>query len=154
MTRTIVVTRTLKAPPEELFALLLDADRLGSVPGVNVKILREGTASRDDVGLKRRVGFPGGFIVEEVVGLRREAPYRFDYRIRDATLKFRHDSGRIEFAPDSAGPGTRATWSSTFGVSESRLLRPVEVFGQAAGHAAFWLALAALDRHLASGRSV
>ena len=153
MTRTIVVTRTLKASPEDLFALLLDSDRLGAVPGVNVKILREGTASRDDVGLKRRVGFPGGFIVEEVVGLRRDAPYRFDYRIRDATVKFRHDSGRIEFAPDPAGPGTKATWTSTFGISQSRLLRPVEVFGQAAGHAAFWLALAAFDRHLGSGRS-
>jgi hypothetical protein len=76
MTRTIVVTRTLTAPPEELFAMLLDSDRLGSVRGVKVEILRGGTGSRDDVGLTRRVGFPGGFIVEEVVGLQRGAPYR------------------------------------------------------------------------------
>ena len=152
MTRTIVVTRTLAAAPEDLFALLLDSDRLGSVRGVKVELLREGTGSRDDVGLKRRVGFPGGFIVEEVVGLRREAPYRFDYRIREATVRFRHDSGRIEFAPDPAGAGTRATWTSTFGLSDARLLRPVEVAGQVAGHAAFWLALTAFDRHLASTR--
>ncbi|RJS45903.1 SRPBCC family protein [Nocardioides cavernaquae] len=150
MTRTIVVRRTLKAAPEELFAMLLDSDRLTSVPGVKVEILRGGMVSRDDVGLKRRVGFPGGFIVEEVVGLQREAPYRFDYRIRDATVKFRHDSGRIEFAPGPVGSGTKATWTSTFGVSDSRLLRPVEVVGQAAGHAAFWLALGLFDRHLAS----
>lgn len=150
MTRTIVVTRALKASPEDLFAMLLDSDRLGSVRGVKVEILRGGTGSRDDVGLTRRVGFPGGFIVEEVVGLQREAPYRFDYRIRDATVKFRHDSGRIEFAPDPAGPGTKATWTSTFGISESRLLRPVEVAGQIGGHAAFWFALGLFDRHLAS----
>lgn len=150
MTRTIVVTRTLAAPPEALFALLLDSDRFGSVRGVNVEVLREGTGSRDDVGLKRRVGFPGGHLVEEVVGLRREAPYRFDYRIREATVRFRHDAGRIEFAPGPDGVGTKATWTSTFGISESRLLRPVEVAGQVAGHAAFWLALGVLDRHLAS----
>lgn len=150
MTRTIVVTRTLKASPEDLFALLLNSDRLGSVPGVKATILREGTASRDDVGLKRRVGFPGGHIVEEVVGLRREAPYQFDYRIREATVRFRHDSGRIEFAPDPAGSGTKATWTSTFGLSESMLLRPAELAGQLAGHAVFWLALTAFDRHLAS----
>jgi hypothetical protein len=151
MTRTITVVRTLRAAPEELFATLLDSDRLGAVTGVAVSIRRPGHPARDDVGLTRRVGFPGGHIVEEVVGLRREAPYRFDYVIREATVRFRHDSGRIEFAPGPGG-GTRATWTSTFGLGDSRLLRPAEVIGQALGHGGFWLALGALDRHLSAGR--
>lgn len=140
---TVEVRRRLQSPPEQLFATLLDPDRLARVRGVaNVTVLEEGPAGPLGAGTVRRVGLGGGqFLVEQLVAL--SDPFRFDYRLRDASFPVDHRFGRIEFHPD--GEGATARWTSVFTVPGrfGRLLQPAGALGSRVG---FTLALAGLDR--------
>lgn len=148
MTRSIAVTRHVRAPVADVFAAIADSDRLGRLPGVRVEVLKAGLTSRDDVCMQRRVAFPGGvFLVEEVVGL--EPPRSFDYRIRSSRPKMRHDEGRIAF--EAEGAGTRVTWTSTFGVPAGPLTAPAEAIAALGISGAFDVALRLIDRRLRQG---
>lgn len=140
---TVEVRRRLRARPEELFATLLDPDRLARVRGIaDVTVLEEGPTGPLGAGTVRRVDLGGGqYLVEELVAL--SDPFRFDYRLRDPSLPVDHRFGRIEFHPD--GEGTEATWTSVFTVPGrfGRVLQPVGALGSRVG---FTLALAGLDR--------
>ncbi|MCT1618949.1 SRPBCC family protein [Janibacter hoylei] len=146
MTRTVVVTRTLNAPVEDVYASIADSDRLATLPGVKVQILREGGESRDGVGMQRRVALPGAFLIEEIVGL--EPPVRFDYLIRDATVKFGHEYGRITFTPD--GQRTRVVWTSRFRAPAGPFTRVAEAAVAAGSAVAFNSALILIERTIRS----
>lgn len=147
---TVEVRRRLRARPEQLYATLLDPDRLARVRGVaDVTVLEEGPTGALGAGTVRRVGLGGGqFLVEELVAL--SDPFRFDYRLRDASFPVDHRFGRIEFHPD--GDGTAAVWTSVFTVPGrfGRLLQPLGALGSRIG---FTLALAGLDRAVREHRT-
>jgi hypothetical protein len=110
-TTTVTVRRRMRSAPSDLFATLTDPLLFATVRGVRgVEVLQAGPGGPVSVGTLRRVNFPGGHLVEEIVGL--EAPARFDYRIRDASVPFDHRAGRIEFL--DRGDHVEAVWSSTF----------------------------------------
>lgn len=146
---TVEVRRRLHARPEEVFATLLDPDRLVRVRGVaGVTVLEEGPTGPLGAGTVRRVDLAGGqFLVEELVAL--SAPFRFDYRLRDASVPVDHQFGRIELHPD--GAGTAATWTSVFTVPGrgGPLVQPFVALGARLG---FALALTGLDGAARSGR--
>lgn len=140
---TVEVSRRLAARPEELFATLLEPHRLVRVRGVaGVTVLEEGPTGPLGAGTVRRVDLGGGqYLVEELVAL--SEPFRFDYRLRDASVPVDHRFGRIEFRPD--GTGTVASWTSVFAVP-GRLGALAQPFAALATRAGFALALSGLDR--------
>jgi uncharacterized protein YndB with AHSA1/START domain len=146
MTRSIEVVRQIPAPPEEVYAMFLDSDRLASLPGVSVEVLQAGQKERDDVGLRRRVSFGAGlYLVEEVVAL--DPGRAFGYRIREARPSFRHDYGLIAFEPHNGG--TRVVWSSTFARPAGPLTPIAERIAAAAARAGFGHALKLIEGALA-----
>ncbi len=142
-TTTIVVRRRLRARPEALYRTLVDSRRLARVRGVAaVRVLAGGQAGEERVGTRRRVELPGGaYLVEELVDL--APPYRFDYRIREATVPFEHRYGRIEFRPIETG--TEALWISEFAVP-GRLGAIARPLGALGAKVAFAQALRGMDR--------
>ena len=144
MSRHVSVVRRINAPVAEVFAAIANSDRLDRLPGASVTVLRDGEGYRDGVGLLRRITFPGGFLLEEVVGL--EPPHVFDYRIRDSFPKFVHEWGRISFTPN--GAGTTVTWESTISIPAGPLTAVAERVGAAAGHVAFGAVLVEIGRRL------
>ena len=145
MTRSIQVIRQIPAPPEQVYEMFADSDRLASLPGVRVGILREGDGRRDDVGLCRRVNFGAGlYLVEEVVSL--DPGRAFGYRIREARPGFRHDHGLITFEPVEGG--TKVVWASTFGRPAGPLTPVTEEIAARAARAGFAHTLRLIERSL------
>lgn len=146
---TVEVRRRLHSRPEDLFDTLLEPGRLAQVRGIaDVTVLEEGPTGPLGAGTVRRVDLGGGqYLVEELVAL--SHPFRFDYRLRDASLPVDHHFGRIEFHPD--GAGSAATWTSVFTVPGrgGPIVQPLVALGARIG---FALALTGLDRAARSGR--
>lgn len=146
-TTTVIVRRRMRCSAPELFATLTDPHLFAAVRGVRgVDLLRVGPAGAAGEGTVRRVNLPGGFLVEEMVAL--EAPSRFDYRIREASLPFDHRRGRIEFL--DRGDHVEAVWSSTFGFDVPVIGAAVAAAAAVATRVAFRVALGEIDR--AAGR--
>lgn len=110
-TTTVTVRRRMRSTAQALFDLMSTPERFAEVRGIRgVDVVRAGEGGVASVGTIRRVNLAAGFLVEEIVGL--EAPSRFDYRIREASIPFEHRFGRIEFL--DRGDHTEAVWTSTF----------------------------------------
>ncbi|MFT4263182.1 MAG: SRPBCC family protein [Nocardioides sp.] len=142
-TITVTVRRRLEAPAAALFDVLVDPARFATVRGVrSVEILRSGRDGDRSVGTVRRVDLVAGHLVEEIVGL--EAPARFDYLIRGASVPFDHRFGRIELA--DRGDHTEAAWTSTVALGRPPVGAALGVAARPVLRAAFATALGEMDR--------
>jgi len=111
--KTIVVTKTINAPIEDVFDAYTDHERLADLPMViSAEVVVPGKTEKNGLGAVRVVN--GGLIMlrEEITAF--ERPHLMEYRIRESRPASKHDLGRVEFTetPD----GTKVTWTTVFGV--------------------------------------
>lgn len=143
MVRSVVVERELRSSPEDLYHLFAHTEIFNQVRGIRVKPLSGGVSG---VGEQRRVSLPGGYLVEEILGL--VPSRRFDYRIRAASLPFRHEHGCISFAPGQTGSGASVEWVTRFSVPAGRLSPLIESMAARVTAGVLGLALRHIDRHV------
>jgi uncharacterized protein YndB with AHSA1/START domain len=106
---TILIERTLEAPPEFVFDSIADPQQLGRLRrGVHAKLVQQGTDEPHGVGAVRRVDMGPMFLEEEVTGYDR--PQRFEYHIRRARPPITHHGGVLAVEP--AGTGSRVVWET------------------------------------------
>lgn len=149
MTFDVSIRRDLQSLPDAVYDVFADSTLLGQVRGVGVEVLEPGPG--DGTGVLRRVSFgPGLFLLERVVDLDPSARV-FDYLIEGSRPAFRHERGSITFEPHQGG--TRATWTSTAGVSAGPLTRPVEAAARRGAGFAFGRVLDLIDDHLQKERA-
>ncbi len=104
----------INAPPEPIFAMLIDHEGYRFFPGfLTSKLIREGVEHRDGVGARRAGWFKGTHVVEEV--LKCEPPHRIEYRTIKCTIPLDHDRGVIELVVN--GSGTDVSWVTSYGVA-------------------------------------
>lgn len=104
----------IKAPPEPIFAMLIDHEGYRFFPGfISSKLIREGTNHRDGVGAQRAGWFRGTYVVEEILDCK--PPTRIEYRTIKCTIPLDHDRGIIELTPIDGGTDVR--WTTNFGVA-------------------------------------
>lgn len=140
--KTVVVTKTLKAPIEDVFEAYTDHERLADLPMViSARVTVPGETERNGLGAVREVN--GGLIWlrEEVVGW--ERPTLMEYSIIKSRPASTHEVGRVEFA--TVPGGTRVTWTTRFGLS-NRLLAVGEVGFATAFRVIFAMTLAQVER--------
>jgi uncharacterized protein YndB with AHSA1/START domain len=111
--KTIVVTKTIKAPIEHVFEAYTDHERLADLPMViSAKVVVPGKTEKNGLGAVRVVN--GGLITlrEEITAF--ERPHLMEYRTRDSRPRSEHELGRVEFV--EAPGGTKVTWTTVFGL--------------------------------------
>lgn len=111
--KTVVVTRTIKAPIEDVFDAYTDHERLADLPMViSAEVVVPGRTEKNGLGAVRVVN--GGLITlrEEITAF--ERPHLMEYRIRESRPKSEHELGRVEFT--ETPEGTTVTWTTVFGV--------------------------------------
>jgi uncharacterized protein YndB with AHSA1/START domain len=119
--RSVHVTRTIPAPPDEVFDRLADHanyDRFRAIHGS--ELIREGDPAPNGLGALRRIKVRPLVFEEEITAY--ERPTRLDYLIVKLNVPFKHDGGSIVLTPE--GHATRVDWRSSFSV-------PIPVVGGA-----------------------
>jgi uncharacterized protein YndB with AHSA1/START domain len=119
--RSVHVTRTIPAPPDEVFDRLADHanyDRFRAIHGS--ELIREGDPAPNGLGALRRIKVRPLVFEEEITAY--ERPTRLDYLIVKLNVPFKHDGGSIVLTPE--GHATRVDWRSRFSV-------PIPVVGGA-----------------------
>jgi uncharacterized protein YndB with AHSA1/START domain len=119
--RSVHVTRTIPAPPDEVFDRLADHanyDRFRAIHGS--ELIREGDPAPNGLGALRRIKVRPLVFEEEITTY--ERPTRLDYLIVKLNVPFKHDGGSITLTPE--GHATRVDWRSSFSV-------PIPVVGGA-----------------------
>ena len=119
--RSVHVTRTIPAPPDEVFDRLADHanyDRFRPIHGS--ELIREGDPAPNGLGALRRIKVRPLVFEEEITAY--ERPTRLDYLIVKLNVPFKHDGGSITLTPE--GHATRVDWRSSFSV-------PIPVVGGA-----------------------
>jgi uncharacterized protein YndB with AHSA1/START domain len=117
--RTVHVTRTIPAPPDEVFDRLADHANYEKFRPINAsELIREGDPAPNGVGALRRIKAWPLVFEEEITAY--EPPTRLDYLIVKLNAPLKHDGGSITLTPE--GHATRVDWRSSFSV-------PVPVVG-------------------------
>jgi uncharacterized protein YndB with AHSA1/START domain len=111
--RTVHVTRTIPAAPEEVFDLLADHAHYDRFRGINgSELVRKGDPPPNGVGAMRRVKVRPLSFDEEITAY--ERPSRLDYLIVKLNVPFEHHGGSIQLSPED--DATRVDWRSSFTV--------------------------------------
>jgi uncharacterized protein YndB with AHSA1/START domain len=119
--RSVHVTRTIPAPPDEVFDRLADHanyDRFRPIHGS--ELITEGDPAPNGLGALRRIKVRPLVFEEEITAY--ERPTRLDYLIVKLNVPFKHEGGSITLTPE--GHATRVDWRSSFSV-------PIPVVGGA-----------------------
>lgn len=108
--KTIVVTHTIAAPIEQVFAELTDHANYKQFRGIkDSKLIREGHAEKNGVGARRLVVSGPMKIVEDIVAY--DAPNSFQYQIvKLMPPAFDHVLGLVELEENDGK--TTVTWTS------------------------------------------
>jgi hypothetical protein len=101
----------IRAPIENVWELLSDQEGYTFARQVKeARLLQEGDGDKNGVGARLKIRAMGASIIWEVVAF--DPPNRFEYRITDFPIPFRHESGIMELS--SSDDGTDASWVSRF----------------------------------------
>ena len=121
---TLTVTKTIKAPIDEVFEAYTDHEALSQVPGVRTcRLTRPGNTEKNGLGAVRELDCGPIWLREEITGFDR--PHRMEYRIRDSRPPADHEHGQVDFV--ETPQGTKITWTTVFGVrprSLGKVLNP------------------------------
>lgn len=98
----------------DLYALLADHDRLGSVLGVPVKRIKDGKTAPNGIGSVRRIGAGPVAIEETVVGA--VVDKSIDYKITKGGWPLKNHHGRLVFKALPGG-GSQVQWRIEFGAA-------------------------------------
>ncbi|MBO0842376.1 MAG: SRPBCC family protein [Nocardioides sp.] len=123
--QTVVVTKTINAPIEDVFEAYTDHERLADLPMViSAKVVTPGKTEKNGLGAVRVVN--GGAIVlrEEITGW--ERPKLMEYKIVESRPASTHELGRVEFT--EVPGGTHITWTTRFGIKNPTLARVEPAF--------------------------
>ncbi|NYJ01793.1 uncharacterized protein YndB with AHSA1/START domain [Nocardioides thalensis] len=140
--KTVVVTKTLRAPIEEVFEAYTDHERLADLPMViSAKVTVPGRTEKNGLGAVREVN--GGLIWlrEEMVGW--ERPTLMEYSITRSRPASTHELGRVEFS--EVPGGTKVVWTTRFGL-ENKMLAVAEAGFAAAFRFIFVMTLAQVEK--------
>jgi uncharacterized protein YndB with AHSA1/START domain len=111
--RTVHVTRTIPARPEEIFDLLADHAHYDRFRGIrSSELLSEGEPAPNGLGAMRRVLIGPLRFHEEIEGF--ERPTELGYRIVRINAPFEHEGAHIRLSEQ--GDATRVDWRSEFRV--------------------------------------
>lgn len=138
------VTRTIKAPIEQVFDALIDADKIPQSRFAYVKRIREAAAGKDGKGTQREVSYGLGWFREEFT--RFDRPHRMDYHIFESHPLLEHQTGRFELR--RVAEGTEVVWSTTYMVPMPVLSGLVTAMTVPLFKTAFNAALLFVDRKL------
>jgi uncharacterized protein YndB with AHSA1/START domain len=118
--RSIHVTRTIPASPEEVFDVLADHASYDRFRGIQrSELLKSGDPPPNGLGALRRIkAWPATF-EEEITAF--ERPARLDYLIIRIKLPFEHHGGSIRLSPEDGG--THVDWRSSYTI-------PIPLIGQ------------------------
>jgi uncharacterized protein YndB with AHSA1/START domain len=112
--KTVTVTRTINAPIEKVFDVLVDHANYKEFPGIrDSKLEKAGAPERNGVGALRHIDIGRGWFREEITHY--ERPRRLDYIIRETSLPLEHRGGSVRLEPVAGG--TKVTWSTTIRVT-------------------------------------
>ena len=121
---TLTVTKTIKAPIDEVFEAYTDHEALSQVPGVRTcRLTRPGNTEKNGLGAVRELDCGPIWLREEITGFDR--PHRMEYRIRKARPPADHEHGQVDFV--ETPQGTKITWTTVFGIrppSLGKVLNP------------------------------
>lgn len=128
---TLTVTKTIKAPIDEVFEAFTDHAALSRVPGIrSCRLNRPGDTEPNGLGAVRELDCGPIWLREEIVGFDR--PHRMEYRIRQSRPPADHRLGRVEFVETPGG--TVITWTTVFGVRAPAIGKVLEpAFGLGIG---------------------
>jgi uncharacterized protein YndB with AHSA1/START domain len=125
--RTVHVTRTIPAPPEDVFDLLADHANYERFRGITgSELVREGTPAPNGLGALRRIKVTPLSFDEEITHFDR--PSRLDYVIVKLNVPFEHDGGSIIVTPENGA--TRVDWRSSYRVPTPLIGAPQELVWQ------------------------
>ncbi len=111
--KTIIVSRTIRAPIVDLFAILTDHESYTKFAGISeATLLRHGTAERNGMGAIRRIRAGQLSFDEEIIEF--QAPVRMDYQIIKSTLPLKHYGTSIQLSETAAG--TEITLTAKLGI--------------------------------------
>jgi uncharacterized protein YndB with AHSA1/START domain len=111
--RSVHVTRTIPAPPEQIFDLLSDHAHYDRFRGINgSELVREGDPAPNGVGALRRIKVTPLSFDEEITAY--EHPSRLDYLIVKLNVPFEHHGGTIRLTEQ--GGETLVDWRSSYTV--------------------------------------
>jgi hypothetical protein len=106
----VEVVQDYSKPVAEVFAYLADHNNLGTVFGIPVRRVRDGSKDVNGVGSVRRLGFGPLAVEETVTALTRNRS--IDYRISKGGFPIRNHSGRLQFTGSERG--ARVAWTIEF----------------------------------------
>lgn len=110
---TLTVTKTIKAPVEEVFEVYTDHEALSQVPGVRTcRLTRPDNTEKNGLGAVRELDCGLIRLREEITGFDR--PHRMEYRIRNSRPRAEHEHGQVDFV--ETPQGTKITWTTVFGI--------------------------------------
>lgn len=108
--QTITVTRTIKAPIDQVFELLSDHANYKSFGGLkDSRLVREGKTEKNGLGAVRLIDAGAAWFEEEITAF--ERPTRMDYVIRRSRPPIQHEGGSVRLKETAAG--TEVVWTST-----------------------------------------
>jgi len=121
---TIDLAIRIQVPIERAWELLSDQEGYTFAKQVKkADLLKEGLEDKNGIGAVLKIRAMGATILWEVVGF--DPPQRFEYRITEFPLPFRHEIGSVELA--SRGDCTDVRWLSRFEVPIPLLGRMMEL---------------------------
>lgn len=141
--RTIHVTRPLRAPIEQVFAVLADHEGYVRFPGVrSCTLTQTGTPDRNGLGAIREVDLGAAWFREEITAY--APPTRLEYRILKSRPPIEHALGRITLTPTAEG--CEVQWVSTFRITTPVIGGLMTVIAQRRMSRAFARVLAVSER--------
>ncbi|KAK5716914.1 hypothetical protein LTS12_027752 [Elasticomyces elasticus] len=111
---TIHITKTIKAPIDQIFDSFTDHTALAQVPGIwSAWLVKQGDAEPNGKGAIREIQTGLVWLREEIIGFDR--PNKMEYRIRAAPpfpAQADHRFGQVDFKATPVG--TEIIWTSIF----------------------------------------
>jgi len=125
--REVHVTRTIPAPPDEVFDLLADHANYDRFRAIHAsELITQGDPAPNGVGALRRIKVRPLVFEEEITVY--EPPTRLDYLIVKLNIPFQHHGGSITLTAD--GYGTHVDWRSSYTVPTPLIGGPEELVWQ------------------------
>ena len=147
---TIIVERTIPAPPEDVFAWLVDSSNYTDAAlCLREKRTRDGEGAPYGVGAIREIVGIGAWFREEITAY--DAPHTFSYLIIKSVPPMKHDGGTLTITPTAGG--SHVHWKTSYTHPGGATGRALEKVTEPVLRTAFNGTLKACEKGLAGTRA-